>query len=103
MSFAINLTPEDIEKLVKDSIMRAGFGQAIEKALAGMLTGYNNPIDAKLREHVALIAGQLIREHYHPMIRAAIDKYLKEKLTQEIVDKTTSEAVGRMIRAAENN
>jgi hypothetical protein len=66
--------------------MRAGFGQAIEKALAGMLAGDNNALDAKRREDVALLAGQLIREHYQAMIRAAIDKYRNAKSTQEIVD-----------------
>ena len=31
--FTLNLTPEDTESLVKDSIMKSGFGEAVTKSV----------------------------------------------------------------------
>lgn len=100
MAIEINMTPEDIERLVKDSIMRSGFGAAIEKALAEALTGYNNPVKAKLTEFVGQIAGELIREHYGEKIKAAVQAHIEKSVTDEIIDSTTSAAVNKMVDAA---
>lgn len=100
MAIEINMTPEDIERLVKDSIMRSGFGAAIEKALASALSGYNNPVEAQLKAFVGQVAGDLIREHYGEKIKAAVQAYIEKSVTDEIIESTTRAAVEKMVSAA---
>jgi hypothetical protein len=46
----INITPGDVEKMVKDSLVKAGLGKAITEAIQKALTGsYNNPIDEAIK------------------------------------------------------
>jgi hypothetical protein len=103
MAIEINMTPEDIERLVKDSILRSGFGAAIEKAITGAFTGYNNPIEAKLKEFVGVVAGEMISEHFGDKIREAVKVHIEKMVTDEVVEKTTSAAVQKMVRAAEES
>ena len=102
MALEINLSPEDIERLVKDSIMRSGFGAAVEKALRSAMSGYDNPIEKSLRQYVGSVCDELIRAHYADKIKAAISSHLEKSITTELVEKTTSEAVRRMVKAAED-
>lgn len=100
MAIEINMTPEDIERLVKDSIMRSGFGAAVEKGLAEAMRSYNNPIEAQLKAFVGQVAGELIRDHYGDRIRAAVQAHIEMSVTDEVIESTTSAAVAKMVNAA---
>lgn len=102
MALEFNISPEDIERLVKDSIMRSGFGKAVEdgvkKAIGG---GYDNPIDKEVKSYVGEVCAQLIREHFAVSIRAAVQAHIEAKVTQELIDTTTRVAVEKMVSAAD--
>ena len=100
MALEINIKPEDIERMVKDSIMQAGFGAAVTKAIAGVFGGYNNPVEAELKTYVAGVCRELIKEKYADQIRAAVAKHIEATVTEEIIEKTTSGAVKKMVDAA---
>lgn len=103
MAIEFNLKPEDIDALVRESIMKSGFGSAVEKALQTALTsGYKNPIDAELRKIVAEIAAQLIREKFATQIRAAVSQIIEQKVTDTLIVEITDSAVNRMIHADEH-
>lgn len=101
MGFEINLTPEDIDALVKDSIMKAGFGKAVEDAVKKVFTGYDNPIDAQLKKYVAEVAAQMIRERFADQIKAAVAQEIEARVTKDIVDIVVAASVSKMIHAAE--
>ena len=101
MSIQINLTPDDIDALVKDSIMKAGFGAAITKAVTTTLSGYNSPIDAAIRSYVAMVASELIKTHFDGPIREAVHRSIDEKITAEMVATVSDRSVAKMIDAAE--
>lgn len=94
----LNLTPEDIERLVKDSIMKSGFGKAVEDSIKrAMAPGYDNPVEKALKIYVHEATLALIRERYSDQVQAAITARLDEELTQEVVKELTSKVVNRFI------
>lgn len=101
MGLELNIKPEDIERLVKDSIMQAGFGKAVSEAITKACSGYNNPIDEALKRYVGEVAAALVREKYAGDVRAAVARYIETRVTQELIDKMTDEATKKMQRAAE--
>lgn len=101
MGLELNIKPEDIERLVNDSIMQAGFGKAVTEAIKKALVGYNNPVDEAIKRYVGQVASDLIREKYAEEVRAAVARHIEAKVTTELIDKMTDEAVSKMERAAE--
>lgn len=98
----INITPEDVDALVKDALLKAGIGKAITEAVAKTLSGYNNPIDEKLRLYVGEVAGELIRAKFATQIKEAVAVQIEAKVTKEVIEKVTTAATEKMIRAAED-
>lgn len=103
MAFELNLTPEDVERLVRQTIMQAGFGQAISEAVKKALTGYNNPVEEGVKRYVAEVVAELLRSAYAEKIRGAVALAIQEKVTDELIDNTVAAATNRMIRAAEQS
>ncbi len=101
MALEFNISPDDIERLVKDSIMQAGFGRAVTDAIGKALTGYNNPIDEALKRYVGKVAADLIQEKYASEVREAVARHIEARVTKELIDKVTDEAVRKMENAAE--
>ena len=100
MSIELNLTPSDIDKLVKESIMLSGFGEAVKKACVNTLTGYNSPIESEVRKYIAELTAQLLREKFSVQIKEAISGTIEAAVTQEIINKITEASVKQMISAA---
>ena len=101
MALELNIKPEDIERLVKDSIMQAGFGKAVSDAVTRAMSGFNNPVDEAIKRYVGQVAADLIREKYAEDVRAAVQRHIEARVTSELIDKMTDEAVQKMQRAAE--
>lgn len=97
----LNLTPEDIDKLVKESIMLSGFGEAVKTACKNTLTGYNSPVENEIRKYVAELTAQLLREKFSAQIKEAISAAIEASVTEEIINKITETAVKQMIKAAD--
>jgi len=103
MGIEINLTAEDIDTLVKDSIMKAGFGEAITEGVKrAMRPGYDNPIEKATKEYVLQVCGSMLRERYAEQIRAVVAAAIEAQVTEEVVQKITDDAVKKMVNAAEN-
>lgn len=102
MPLELNISPEDIEALVRDSIMRSGFGKAVNEGVQKALSGYNNPLDEAIKRYVLDVAGTLLREKYNDQIRAAIATAMEKHVTTNILDKITEAAIEKMARAAQD-
>lgn len=102
MPLELNISPEDIEALVRDSIMRSGFGKAVNEGVQKALSGYNNPLDEAIKRYVLEVAGTLLREKCGDQVRAALLTAMEKHVTADILDKITEAAIQKMIRAAED-
>ena len=101
MGIEINLTADDIDLLVKDSIMKAGFGKAIEEGVRKAIApGYDNPIEKATKAYVLEVCDSLLRERFADQVRAVVTATIEAKVTQEVVQKITDVAVEKMVRAA---
>lgn len=99
----INITPEDVDTLVKDALLKAGIGKAITEAVAKTFSGYNNPIDEKLKQYVGDVAGDLIRTKFDAQIKEAVAAHIEAKVTREIIDSVVNVSVDKMVRAAQES
>jgi len=103
MPLELNITAEDVEALVRDSIMKSGFGKAVEEGVKKAFSGYDNPIDKEIKSYVAEVCRKLLREKFSTEVLAAVTKAIQEKVTQELIDKTVAAATERMVRAADES
>jgi len=100
----LNLTPEDIEQLVKDTIMKSGFGKAVEDGIKKALApSYDNPIDKCIKAYISQICGEVVKEKFTEQIREAVTKDVEERVTSEVIQTAVTSATTRMIRAAEES
>jgi citrate lyase gamma subunit len=103
MAIEINLTAEDIDKLVKDSILKAGFGKAIEDGVKRAISpGYDNPIERATKEYVAQVCHSLLRDQFADKIRAVVSATIEAQVTTEVIQKVTDVAVRKMVNAAQD-
>ncbi len=102
MAFEVNITPEDIDSLVKDAILKAGIGNAIQKVLSESLTGYNSPVTEQVKRYVGELCSDIIRVKYQDQIKAAVAKAVEERITPEIINTTVDKAMEKIVRAAED-
>lgn len=103
MGIEINLTAEDVDALVRGSIMKAGFGKAIEDGVKRAISpGYDNPIEKATRAYVMQVCDDLLRTKFAEQITATVAAHLEAMVTQDVLDKVTSAAVKKMVDAAES-
>lgn len=99
----LNLTPEDIDTLVKDSILKSGIGKAIEGAVTKALTGYNSPVDEAVKDAVRLILNRMLQEEpWASKIKAAVTAALEARVTAESLEKIASDTATRIERAVQD-
>ena len=103
MGIEINMTPDDIDTMVKDTIMKSGFGKAVEEGIKrAMQPGYDNPVEKAMKAYVTEMVGLLLREKYSEQIRAGLIDMLEKSVTAEVMEKVTTAAVEKMVRAAQD-
>lgn len=103
MGIEINLSPEDIDTLVKDSIMKAGFGKAVEDGVKKAFSqGYDNPIDKATKAYVFEVCNSLLRERFADKIHAVVTAAIEAQVTAEVIEKITNTAVREMVSAVSN-
>lgn len=101
MAIELNITAEDVEALVKDSLIKAGLGKVISDGVAKALGGYDSPVDKAVKQYVAEVAETLIREKFADQIKDAVRATIEAKVTDEMIARTVDAAVEKMARAAE--
>lgn len=100
----INLTPDDVDTLVKDTILKAGIGKVITDAVARTLgASYNNPIDDALKRYIGTVVGQLLETDFKVQVDAAVRAAIEERLTAPIMQKMSEAAIQKIVKAAEDS
>jgi uncharacterized protein YbjQ (UPF0145 family) len=100
MAIEINLSEEDIDALVRDSIIKSGFGKAITIAISETLNGYNSPVKKAVEKYVGEVASEMIREKFSEQIRSAVASHIEAMVTEDLMEKTVTAAIQRMEHAA---
>ncbi len=101
MALEINITPDDVEQLVKDAILKAGLGKAVQDAITKAFSGYDSPVDKEVKAFVSQIVASVIREKYALVITEAVTRVVQERITVELIEKTTATAMDKIVSAAE--
>lgn len=101
MGIEINLTTEDIDQLVKDSIMKAGFGKAIEMGIQrAMAPGYDNPIDKSVKAYILVVCDQLLREQFSGTITRVVTAAIEVHVTDAVIKQIAQTVVEKVVRDA---
>lgn len=103
----ITIKPDDVDKLVREAILKSALGEGIAKAVKDLLTpgnGYRaTPVEDAIKAYVAQIARDVLTEVYADQIRAEVTKQLAEKVTPQFVEQLSSGSIQRMLTAAESS
>jgi len=95
----LNLSPEDVDKIVKQAILNAGVTKAITDAVVKCLQAYNSPVEAAVKDYVSSLTQEIIRENHSEEVKAAVVAAVAERLTKEFIGKVTDETLDKMVRA----
>lgn len=97
-----NLTPEDIDNLVRDSIMKSGFGNAITASVTKVLNAsYDNPIDKEVKLFVGRTVADLINDKFADQIKVLVADQIEKQVTQDLLEKVTYETTKKMVESVE--
>ena len=100
----ITLNAEDIDKFVKEALIKSAIGETIQKALSELLNdSYRSPLRDAIKRHVSNVAYEVIKERHTESIRAQIIDVLDKQLTKDLSDKVVEASVNKMIKAIEEN
>lgn len=97
----INITPEDVDSLVREALMKASFGKAVSEAITKSMSGYDSPVDKAVKAHVTTVAEALVREKFDAQIKEAVAAKIEAMVTTELIDKAVSTTMDKMVRAAQ--
>lgn len=98
----ITLKPEDVDQLVRDTIVKAGIGKTITEAVHKALTGYNSPVEEQLKAYIGRVARELIEGLYADQIKASVAAEIEKRITKELIDTTVAKAMEKIERAAQD-
>ena len=72
----LKIDPEAVNKLVADAVLNSAIGEAVKKAvekeIANLNRGYDNPLESVVRNHVAEIVRTVLREEHGEAIKARL-------------------------------
>lgn len=100
MAIELSITPEDVEAIVKDALIKAGLGKAISDGVKKALSGYESPVDKEVKLYVGEVAATLIKEKYAEQIKASVSAAIEARVTKEFLDKTVADTITKMEKAA---
>lgn len=100
----IEFKAEDIEKYVKEAVIKSSVGKAIDDAIKDVMRvdRYDSPIKKHLEMIVRDIAADIIREKFSADIRQKVATLIETLVNEEMLENLTNTAVNKMVRAMEN-
>lgn len=96
----LQITPEDVESMVKDAVLKAGMGTLIASKVNDALKSYNSPVDAAVKDFVAQVAVKLVREKFSETITSLVNAEVEARVTKDIMQSIVSAAVEKMVASA---
>ena len=87
----LNITPEDIDKYVKDALLECTIGknvkEAVEKSIKELFSrNYNNPVEEFVKQHLKDITREYMnQDHIKPLIIQSVAKSITPESIEKIV------------------
>lgn len=100
----IEIKPDDIDRLVKDALMKSAFGDALKAAITNIFASdrWDNPFKIALNEQAKKIVEQIMQEpEFSEPIRAAVKAKLAELVNGGALEEGVKAMVAKMIRNAD--
>ena len=100
----IEINADQVDQLVRDTILKAGIGKTIEGAVQKILGAhsYNNPVEDELKKYIASVVRLMLETDFKDQVNAAVRAVLEKKVTQPIMEKMADAAIDKIVRAAED-
>ena len=91
MSLSVKIDPEEVERYVADAVLKSAIGPLVEKvindALKSLGSGYHNPLEKAITDHVQKIVLDVVTEEYGDKIRATIREHVTDAVVDDLVHK----------------
>jgi len=99
----IQLTPEDVNNMVKDTLLKAGLGDLISKAINKVMSSssFDNPVDKAVEQYVRSVALEAVRVRFLDEIKAEVVKAIEDKVTPEVIKRAVDKWVDHLISGVE--
>lgn len=98
----IQINAEDIDRFVKEALVKSAIGDTVQKALNEAINGYSSPLRNQLQHTIAVYAREVIEERFGETIREQIAAHIEKAVTAELTEKVVSESVNKMVKAMED-
>jgi hypothetical protein len=100
----IEIKPEDIDKLVKDALMKSALGDGITKAVRDIFASdrWDNPFKIALNDQAKLIVGEMMREpEFVEPLKAAVRKRFQDMVDTNVFEEAAKAIVTKMLKNAD--
>lgn len=88
MNIEVNVDADTVNKMVTDAIMDSAIGktlrEVVEKKVADLGKGYNNPIELAVDREVQLLVTSLVNEKFKPLIATKVNELMTDELISRI-------------------
>lgn len=86
----INLTGEDINRVVAEAIIKSAVGEhlknAIERVVQELSKSYSNPFDNEIKMIISQEMRRIVEKEYGPVLREKAAQRIREALTDSALD-----------------
>lgn len=98
----MDLTPEQINEFLSNAILKSSIGKAVEdsvnRSIAELSRGYNNPFDAVIRREVESLISEHLRTTFSEQLRGRVRVALESKLTEDTVNSIIEAGINMLLR-----
>lgn len=95
----LEIDPQAVNQLVADAVLKSALGEAVKKAvdkeIAGLTRGWDNPLESVVRNHVAELAREVLRTDHGEAIRERVRQALATKLSDDFIDRVCEQAASK--------
>lgn len=98
----INITPENIDALVKEAILKSAFGSTVAENLEKCFTGYDNPFKRVMEQTVMEITRKVLKEQFGGHIETIVKVKIEAILTDEVIEKLAENVTDNALRSINN-
>jgi hypothetical protein len=96
---ALEIDPQAINQLVADAVLKSALGDAVKKAVDDAIKklsqSWDNPLETVVRNEVAAMAREVLRDDHGPAIRERVKAALTKKLSDEFIDRVCEAAASK--------
>lgn len=94
MDITVNITPEQIEQYIAQSVMDSSIGkrvkEIVESQIKGMGRSWDNALTKAINEEIIKVVRRMIIEEYEPQIQEAARELLAQKVRGDFISNLIS-------------